>query len=152
MCEQSLWLRFWLFVFFVVTTDCEPTHDTQPQTRLCTDFVSFIITYGFMYMGTTRFRFLLLPVLLYKKSYIQIGQTSAGSPNRLKCCRFYFKSNFAMKDDYVEINGIPTRILTYGKWIDEPFKKNDELILCITGKDNVIICYQRLISFDSHVS
>lgn len=39
-----------------------------------------------------------------------------------------------MQDEYVEINGIPTRILTFGKWIDEPFKKNDELILCITGE------------------
>lgn len=39
-----------------------------------------------------------------------------------------------MQDEYVEINGIPTKILTFGKWIDEPFKKNDELILCITGE------------------
>lgn len=83
-------------------------------------------------MGT-RFRCLLLPVLLYKKSYLHIGQ-AAGSPNRLKSCRLFFKSTFAMQDEYVEINGIPTKILTFGKWIDEPFKKNDELILCITGE------------------
>lgn len=85
-----------------------------------------------------QLRFLLLPVLLYKKSYLQVGQSLAGSPNRSKCFRFFYKANFAMHDEYVEINGIPTRILTFGKWIDEPFKKNDELILCITGEFYII--------------
>lgn len=94
-------------------------------------------------MGS-QFRYLFLPVLLYKKNYLQVGQSTAGSQTRLKCFRFYYHSNFAMHDEYVEIKGIPTRILTFGKWINEPFKQDDEIILCITGKLFNYIFYQRL--------
>lgn len=43
-----------------------------------------------------------------------------------------------MQEGYVEIGGIPTHIMTWGKWIDEPFEdlheiERQEVIICIPG-------------------
>lgn len=80
-----------------------------------------------------QFRLLLLP-LLYKKSYFTIGQTTA-SFGTIQNKRIFYKY-YKMHDEYVDIRGIPTRILTYGQWITEPFQKDKELILIITGKND----------------
>lgn len=78
-----------------------------------------------------QFRLLVFPALLYKRSYFTTPQTT--SPNLAFSKRIYARF-FEMHDEYVEVNGVPTRILTFGKWIEEPFKSDEkELILCITG-------------------
>lgn len=75
-------------------------------------------------MGS-RFRFLLFPAVFYKRIYLQVLEM----PEK-KCL-----THVAMQDKYVEISGIPTRIVTMGKWIEEPFdtSKEKEIVLIITG-------------------
>lgn len=88
---------------------------------------------------SAQFRFLLLPALLYKKSYFTTGKSI--TLNSVQNRRLWLKY-FNMNDNYVEINGIPTRILTLGKWIEEPFQKDEkELILCITGNPGLVGFY-----------
>lgn len=38
-----------------------------------------------------------------------------------------------MEEAYLNINGIPTHIMTWGKWVQESLNDTDELIICVTG-------------------
>ncbi|XP_063699444.1 lipid droplet-associated hydrolase-like [Culicoides brevitarsis] len=80
-------------------------------------------------MGS-RFRFLLFPAFFYKRNYLQVLQM----PDKKALTH-----NSAMQDKYVNIAEIPTRILTLGKWIEEPFDaaKEKEIVLVITGNPGV---------------
>lgn len=40
-----------------------------------------------------------------------------------------------MQEGFVEVNSVPTRIITWGQWISDKFDESTkELILIITGK------------------
>lgn len=75
-------------------------------------------------MGS-RLRLLFYPAVFYKKNYLQVLQM----PDKKSL------NHTAMQDNYVDVAGIPTRILTMGKWIEEPFDpvKEKEIVLIITG-------------------
>lgn len=77
-------------------------------------------------MGLSRyFRLLFFPAVFYKRNYLQVLQMPEKKSLTLT----------AMQDNYVDVAGIPTRILTMGKWIEEPFdtSKEKEIVLIITG-------------------
>lgn len=38
-----------------------------------------------------------------------------------------------MQEAYVNINDVPTHIMTWGKWIEESLGDNKEIVICITG-------------------
>lgn len=38
-----------------------------------------------------------------------------------------------MQEAFVNINNIPTHVFTWGKWIEESFKDEKEVVICITG-------------------
>lgn len=37
---------------------------------------------------------------------------------------------------FIEVNGVPTNVTTWGQSINEPLKKK-EIVLCITGNENI---------------
>uniref|UniRef100_A0A336M4G2 Lipid droplet-associated hydrolase n=1 Tax=Culicoides sonorensis TaxID=179676 RepID=A0A336M4G2_CULSO len=97
----------------------------------------YIHQYICILMGS-RFRFLLFPVVFYKRNYLQVLEM----PDK-KCI-----THPAMQDNYVEIAGIPTRIQTLGKWIEEPFdsSKEKEIVLVITGNPGLPSFYTSFIT------
>lgn len=38
-----------------------------------------------------------------------------------------------MEEAYLNINGIPTHIITWGKWVQDSLSDTNELIICVTG-------------------
>lgn len=66
-------------------------------------------------MGS-RFKFLFYPVLLYKRNYFKILDKAENK----------VIMHPQMEDNYVDIAEIPTRILTLGKWVEEPFKSGND--------------------------
>lgn len=46
-----------------------------------------------------------------------------------------------MKEGYVDIQGIPTKVMCWGKWIEDDNKDLDEVILCIPGNPGVCQFY-----------
>jgi hypothetical protein len=38
-----------------------------------------------------------------------------------------------VQSGYVEVNKVPTRVVTAGGWMQDAFEKQDELVLIITG-------------------
>lgn len=52
-----------------------------------------------------------------------------------------------MQEAYVNVNNIPTHILTRGKWIEESFSNNQkEVVICITGNPGLPGFYTKYIS------
>lgn len=39
---------------------------------------------------------------------------------------------FMMREAFVNINDVPTHIMTWGNWIEESFSKK-EVVICVTG-------------------
>jgi hypothetical protein len=49
-----------------------------------------------------------------------------------------------MKQDFVKINSVPTRILTWGKWITDNFDDGTEnLVILISGSPGIITFYTK---------
>lgn len=51
------------------------------------------------------------------------------------------------REGYVYLNDVPTRVVTWGKWIEEPFTEDEgkELILCIPGNPGVTKFYENFL-------
>uniref|UniRef100_A0A1B6CN59 Lipid droplet-associated hydrolase n=1 Tax=Clastoptera arizonana TaxID=38151 RepID=A0A1B6CN59_9HEMI len=51
----------------------------------------------------------------------------------------------AYKEGWVLVNGIPTHVLTWGCWIDDPKPDGKSIILCISGNPGVTPFYKRFL-------
>ena len=52
-----------------------------------------------------------------------------------------------MQEAYPDISGVPTHIMTWGKWIEESFNEDEkELIICITGNPGLPGFYTSFLS------
>jgi len=51
-----------------------------------------------------------------------------------------------MRQGFVTINSVPTRILTWGKWITDEFDETSpSLIIFVSGLPGVTLCYKKFI-------
>lgn len=48
-----------------------------------------------------------------------------------------------MNEAYLNINNVPTKVITWGKWVEESFKENErkDIVICIPGNPGVTKFY-----------
>jgi len=52
-----------------------------------------------------------------------------------------------MKEAYLKINGVPTKVVTWGQWVEEDFTncEDKKLILCIPGNPGITTFYKEFL-------
>lgn len=51
-----------------------------------------------------------------------------------------------MKESFININGIPTHIITWGQWIEDPFTNVKEVAIMITGNPGLPGFYTKFLT------
>lgn len=63
-----------------------------------------------------------------------------------KCIPNTREDQTTMQEAFVMINDVPTHIMTWGKWIEESFTNEKEVIICITGNPGLPGYYTKFLS------
>lgn len=50
-----------------------------------------------------------------------------------------------MRDAFIPVNNVPTRVMAWGPWIEEPFECK-EVVLCITGNPGLVEYYTHFLT------
>lgn len=51
-----------------------------------------------------------------------------------------------MQKAFINVNGVPTHVMTWGKWVEESLDETKEIIVCVTGNPGLPGYYTSFIS------